>query len=139
MTRPFVPPNARWNSPFPTEGRRLPGPPPAGFAAQGCPLAISSMYTVFAESEVISHIGAGERREDIAAGVVDSVVNKVSGLCQRHGVKGQLFLTGGLCDSAYLVRRLSEKLGSPVGTHPMGRYAGALGAALIARGRKAAN
>ena len=108
-------------------------------AAQGRPLAISSMCTVFAESEVISHIGAGERREDIAAGVVDSVVNKVSGLCQRHGVKGQLFLTGGLCDSAYLVRRLSEKLGSPVGTHPMGRYAGALGAALIARGRKAAN
>ena len=108
-------------------------------AAQGRPLAISSMCTVFAESEVISHIGAGERREDIAAGVVDSVVNKVSGLCQRHGMKGQLFLTGGLCDSAYLVRRLSEKLGSPVGTHPMGRYAGALGAALIARGRKAAN
>ena len=108
-------------------------------AEKGTPLAISAMCTVFAESEVISHIGAGEKREDIAAGVVDSVVNKVSGLCQRHGVKGQLFLTGGLCDSAYLVRRLSEKLGSPVGTHPMGRYAGALGAALIARGRKAAN
>ena len=102
-------------------------------------IPITAQCTVFAESEVISHIGAGERREDIAAGVVDSVVNKVSGLCQRHGVKGQLFLTGGLCDSAYLVRRLSEKLGSPVGTHPMGRYAGALGAALIARGRKAAN
>lgn len=106
-------------------------------AAQGKPLAISSMCTVFAESEVISHIGAGERREDIAAGVVDSVVSKVASLCLRHGLSGQLFLTGGLCDSAYLVRRLSEKLGSPIQTHPMGRYAGALGAALIARGKKA--
>ena len=34
--------------------------------------------------------------------------------------------------------RLSEKLGVPVQSHPMGRYAGALGAALIARGGKKA-
>ena len=105
-------------------------------AEQGEPLAISSMCTVFAESEVISHIGAGERREDIAAGVVDSVVTKVSGLCARHTLKGDVLLTGGLCDSGYLVQRLSHKLGVPVYSDPMGRYAGALGAALIARGGK---
>lgn len=104
-------------------------------AAAGTPLAISSMCTVFAESEVISHIGAGERREDIAAGVVDSVVGKVAGLCARHPMKGELMLTGGLCDSAYLVDGLSQRLKRPVHTHPMGRYAGALGAALIARGK----
>lgn len=104
-------------------------------AEAGTPLAISSMCTVFAESEVISHIGAGERREDIAAGVVDSVVSKVAGLCARHTMAGELLLTGGLCDSAYLVDRLSHKLKLPVRTHPMGRYAGALGAALIARGK----
>ena len=105
-------------------------------AERGTPLAISSMCTVFAESEVISHIGAGERREDIAAGVVESVVTKVAGLCSRHTMKGDLLLTGGLCDSAYLAARLSDKLGAQVHTHPMGRYAGALGAALIARGGK---
>lgn len=103
-------------------------------AEQGEPLAISSMCTVFAESEVISHIGAGERREDIAAGVVDSVVTKVAGLCARHTLKGDVLLTGGLCDSAYLVQRLSLRLGVPVYSDPMGRYAGALGAALIAQG-----
>ena len=105
-------------------------------AEQGEPLAISSMCTVFAESEVISHIGAGERREDIAAGVVDSVVTKVAGLCARHTMRGDVLLTGGLCDSAYLVDRLSHKLGVKVYSDPMGRYAGALGAALIARGGK---
>ena len=63
-------------------------------AASGTPLAISSMCTVFAESEVISHIGAGERREDIAAGVVDSVVCKVAGLCARHTMAGDVLLTG---------------------------------------------
>ena len=105
-------------------------------AEQGKPLAISSMCTVFAESEVISHIGAGERREDIAAGVVDSVVSKVAGLCLRHGIRGDVLLTGGLCDCPYLAKRLGEELKAPVYTDPMGRYAGALGAALIARGRK---
>ncbi|MGM9662442.1 MAG: acyl-CoA dehydratase activase [Oscillospiraceae bacterium] len=106
-------------------------------AARGEPLAISSMCTVFAESEVISHIGAGERREDIAAGVVDSVVNKVAGLCARHSMKDSVLLTGGLCECDYLIRRLSEKIGKEIHSDPLGRYAGALGAALIARdGRK---
>ena len=105
-------------------------------AEKGESLAISSMCTVFAESEVISHIGAGERREDIAAGVVDSVVNKVGGLCLRHQIRGDVILTGGLCDCAYLVKRLSAKIKAPVHSDPMGRYAGALGAALIACGRK---
>ena len=68
--------------------------------------------------------------------MVDSVVTKVSGLCARHTLKGDVLLTGGLCDSGYLVQRLSRKLGVPVYSDPMGRYAGALGAALIARGGK---
>ena len=105
-------------------------------ASQGEPLAISSMCTVFAESEVISHIGAGEKREDIAAGVVESVVNKVAGLCSRHAVKGDVILTGGLCECTYLIERLSRKLNRSVYTNAMGRYAGALGAALIARGKR---
>ena len=105
-------------------------------AAKGTPLAISAMCTVFAESEVISHIGAGEKREDIAAGVVESVVTRVAGLCTRHGLKGEVQLTGGLCESTYLVDRLSQRLGVQVIASPMGRYAGALGAALIARGGK---
>ena len=97
------------------------------------PVPISSMCTVFAESQVISHIGSGEKRGDIAAGVVDSVASRVAGLCTRHGIRGKAALTGGLCNSPYFIQRLSEKLGVPVETHSMGRYAGALGAALIAR------
>jgi activator of 2-hydroxyglutaryl-CoA dehydratase len=41
------------------------------------------------------------------------------------------FLTGGLCEDAYLIGRLSHALGKPVVSTPMGRYAGAIGAALI--------
>ena len=104
-------------------------------AEQGAPLAISAMCTVFAESEVISHIGAGERREDIAAGIVHSVAGRVARLCERHGITGDVALTGGLCDSRYFIATLSGELGRPVASHPFARYAGALGAAIAAAGK----
>ena len=63
------------------------------------------------------------------------MVCKVAGLCARHTMTGDVLLTGGLCESTYLVKQLSQKLKRPVLTDPMGRYAGALGAALIARGK----
>ena len=102
-------------------------------AKRGEALSISAMCTVFAESEVISHIGSGRKREDIAAGVIDSVASRVGNLCKRHGITGKVKLTGGLCDSPYFLEVLSEKIGCEVGTHPMGRYAGAMGAALTAK------
>ncbi len=46
-------------------------------AASGSGVSISSMCTVFAESEVISLIGRGEKRENIAFAVVNSIVTKV--------------------------------------------------------------
>jgi predicted CoA-substrate-specific enzyme activase len=105
-------------------------------AAAGEPVAISSMCTVFAESEVIGHIGSGKHREDIAAGVIDSVASRVANLLTRYGGSGDIVLTGGLCDSPYFIRILSEKTGRNVESHPDARYAGALGAALTAAKRK---
>ena len=105
-------------------------------AEAGNPVSISAMCTVFAESEVIGHIGEGKPREDIAAGVIDSVASRVANLVTRFGIKDSLFLTGGLCDSPYFIRVLSQKMGRPVTTHPQARYAGALGAALAAAKRK---
>lgn len=105
-------------------------------AEAGTPVSISAMCTVFAESEVIGHIGEGKPREDIAAGVIDSVASRVSNLVARFGIKGDLYLTGGLCDSPYFIRVLSQKMNQTVMTHPQARYAGALGAALAAAKRK---
>ena len=100
-------------------------------AAKGNPITISSMCTVFAESEVISLIGKGTPREDIANGVVESVVNKVVSLITQ--VPGeQYFLTGGLCEDPYLLERLSIVLGASVESCSMARFAGAIGAAIMA-------
>ena len=102
-------------------------------AAAGTPVTISSMCTVFAKSEVISYIGMGQKREDIAAGIVHSVAGRVAQLAQRHGITGDVVLTGGLCESSYFLSTLAEKLGRPVRSTLDARYAGALGAALAAQ------
>ncbi|MTK11576.1 MAG: CoA activase [Clostridiaceae bacterium] len=105
-------------------------------AQEGKETTISSMCTVFAESEVISLIGSGKRREDIACGVVDSITGKVKSLCQKHSDSFNYFLTGGLSTNPYIVEKLSGKLGSTINTDKLGRYAGAIGAALMAKGIK---
>lgn len=101
-------------------------------ASQGGGTSISSMCTVFAESEVISLIGRGEKKENIAFAVVDSIVKKVGSQAGRLAVQGDVCLTGGLCEFPYLKESLSHQLGKEVHTNPDGRYAGAIGAALCA-------
>ena len=100
-------------------------------ASRGRHISISSMCTVFAESEVISLIGRGTPREDIAFGVIESVVTKVTQLIAQ--IPGETyFLTGGLCEDEYLIGRLRIALKKPVISAPMARYAGAVGAAVLA-------
>ena len=105
-------------------------------ADKGPVLPISSLCTVFAESEVINYIGEGQKREDIAAGVVDSVANKVAQLAMKKNLPDKVILTGGLSNSTYFTKILSQKLGQTVSPTEHGRYAGALGAALLAKEKK---
>ncbi|MCR5576571.1 MAG: acyl-CoA dehydratase activase [Oscillospiraceae bacterium] len=103
-------------------------------AAGGGSTSISSMCTVFAESEVISLIGRGEKRENIAFAVVDSIVKKVVSQASRIQSDAKtVCLTGGLCEFDYLLQTLSQQLGRRVVSGPDARYAGAIGAALAAR------
>ncbi|NEU05994.1 MULTISPECIES: acyl-CoA dehydratase activase [Clostridium] len=106
------------------------------FAEGGSGVTISSMCTVFAESEVISLIGSGEKKENIAFAVIDSVVNKVSSLCNKFGDGEQYYLTGGLSNCPYVVKSLGKKLGKDVKTHTLAHHAGAIGAALLAKNIK---
>lgn len=102
-------------------------------AQKGKAMPISSLCTVFAESEVINFMGEGREKEDIAAGVIDSVANKVASLCQRHRLSESVIITGGISHSIYFAKLLSLKLKIKVIPMEQGRYAGAIGAALIAR------
>ncbi len=108
-------------------------------AQQGGGVSISSMCTVFAESEVISLIGRGEKKENIAFAVVDSIVKKVASQFRRLETgTGTVCLTGGLCECAFVREALSKELHREIVTCSQGRFAGALGAAKAAMGLKTA-
>lgn len=98
-------------------------------ASKGNKISISSMCTVFAESEVISLIGQGIPREDIASGVIDSVVTKVVQLASQIPSENYI-LTGGFCENKYFLDRLSNVLGHEVESNSLSRFAGAIGAAI---------
>ncbi len=99
-------------------------------ATLGSDTTISSMCTVFAESEVISLIGKGEKRENIAFAVVDSIVRKVASQAGRLSLeRAPVYLTGGLCNIDVLPAALSRALGREVLPCPEGHFAGAVGAA----------
>jgi predicted CoA-substrate-specific enzyme activase len=99
-------------------------------------IEISSLCTVFAESEIVALAGQGESKENIAWGVLNSVAKKVS---QEYSkLKDQdrpVFLTGGLCSCTYFTELLSLRLKREVHSHPDARYAGAIGAAVLAQER----
>ena len=59
------------------------------------PATISSLCTVFAESEVISLIAKGEKRENIVAGIHASIGARVVAMAGRLGLKAPLMMTGG--------------------------------------------
>ena len=99
-------------------------------AKKGKDIELSSTCTVFAESEVVSLMGKGTKREDIASGVVNSIVSKVSKLAQKKSDDGY-FLTGGFSNNDYIMKCLEEKLDGDVQSHPDGRFAGAIGAAIL--------
>lgn len=106
-------------------------------AAAGKPLPISSLCTVFAESEIISHIGEGQPREDIAAGIVDSVAAKVAQMAGKFRSSRPYILTGGLSHIEFFADSIADKLGAAVTCSADGRFAGALGAAMLAQEKSA--
>ena len=96
------------------------------------PAAVSSTCTVFAESEVISLLSKNVPKEDIVAGVHQSIAAKACALVRRVGVGEDLTMTGGGSRDPGVVDAVSKELGIPVrvALHP--QAVGALGAALIA-------
>nr|WP_187143920.1 acyl-CoA dehydratase activase [Lactonifactor longoviformis] len=98
----------------------------------GCkPLNISSMCTVFAESEIVSLLAKGENPGDIALGVIHSVCRRTAIFAQRLKLEGDIFFSGGLSRFRIFSEVLEQYLNRPVYTSPAAQYAGALGAAVI--------
>lgn len=98
------------------------------------PAAISSICTVFAESEVISLIAKGERRENIIAGIHESIAARAWAMANRIGMVPPIVMTGGVAKNPGVVRALEMRAGTPLEVSEYPQENGAIGAALLAAG-----
>ena len=96
------------------------------------PSKISSLCTVFAESEVISLIARGEKRPDIIAGIHESIASRVSSMLARVGVQEPVMMSGGVARNAGVVDALEKKLRVKIEVSAYAQVNGAVGAALLA-------
>jgi predicted CoA-substrate-specific enzyme activase len=96
------------------------------------PAKISSLCTVFAESEVISLIAKGEKRKNIIAGIHESIGSRVAAMAGRIGLASPVMMTGGVAKNIGVVKALEGKTGKPIEVSEMAQLTGAIGAALIA-------
>jgi predicted CoA-substrate-specific enzyme activase len=97
------------------------------------PAKISSLCTVFAESEVISLIAKGEIRENIIAGIHEAIASRVSAMASRIGLTAPVMMTGVVARNSGVVRALEKAIGVPVVVSPHAQVNGAIGAACLAR------
>ncbi|MCW3981936.1 MAG: acyl-CoA dehydratase activase [Candidatus Bathyarchaeota archaeon] len=75
------------------------------------PTKISSTCTVFAESEVISHLSLGSAVEDVISGLHRSIANRVYSMACSVGFEKELAFTGGVAKNKGFVDALSRKIG----------------------------
>lgn len=97
-------------------------------------IPITAQCTVFAESEVITLVGEGKPREEIAAGIQQSVAKRCFVMAKKAGAKNAITLTGGCAKNAGLKAAIENVLRIKVielSTDP--QLMGALGAAEYAR------
>ena len=95
-------------------------------------ITISSMCTVFAESEVVSLIAQNKHTDDIVHGLNKAVAAKTASLVKRVGGEEAYMMTGGVAQNQGLVKTLEERLGTSLVISPKSQLCGALGAALFA-------
>ena len=95
-------------------------------------IRISSMCTVFAESEVTSLVAMGENRRDIALGLNRSVVKRAVGMLKRVSLKGPVFFAGGVARNRCICDLLEQAVETEIFVYENPQMVGALGAALLA-------
>ncbi|SCI91141.1 2-hydroxyglutaryl-CoA dehydratase component A [uncultured Clostridium sp.] len=101
------------------------------FAKGAKPEIISSMCTVFAESEIISLLAKNVSKESIAAGILQSIANRSKSMLSRIDILDEIAFTGGVAKCSVLVNMIEECLNKKIYIAEDTQIIGALGAAII--------
>ncbi len=96
------------------------------------PSKVSSICTVFAESEVISMIAKQHTRQNIIAGIHESAASRVAALATKVGVREPVMMTGGVAKNIGMVRALEQRLNISIMVNDSAQENGAIGAAVLA-------
>jgi len=96
------------------------------------PVRLTSVCTVFVESDILSHLAQNKKVEDILAGVHEAIATRTIGLVRRVGMDPEITFTGGVARNIGMLRALEAKLEATLNASPEAQYCGALGAALFA-------
>jgi predicted CoA-substrate-specific enzyme activase len=96
------------------------------------PVTFTTGCAVFGESEAISRVAEGISKEDILAGVHNSLANKLFALIERVGLENQCVISGGAALDVGLIKSIEGKLGVQLLVPPHPQITTALGAAIIA-------
>jgi len=99
------------------------------------PCVLSSICTVFAESEIISYLSENRAKEDIICGMNKAIAKRVINM----GIAGQIkylepvVFSGGVAKNVGVVRAIEEEIGKKVIVPAEPQITAALGAALFAK------
>ncbi len=98
---------------------------------------LNSFCTVFASTEILSHLRRGEPLAGLVRGAFASVVSRVA---EMDRLGGEVVLTGGVvAHNPTTASILGDKLGAEVKVPPNPQFTGALGAALTALAQEEKN
>ncbi|HET6350591.1 MAG TPA: acyl-CoA dehydratase activase [Coriobacteriia bacterium] len=95
-------------------------------------IAISSMCTVFAESEVTGLVHRGEDRAAISRGLHEAIAKRTVSSLKRIGARGPLVFAGGVANNRAMVELVRRSFGGEVVVPEHAQIVGAYGAALSA-------
>jgi len=96
------------------------------------PVRLTSVCTVFVESDIMSYLAQRKTIEDILGGVHKAIATRTMALVRRVGVEDEVTFTGGVARNTGMVRALEALLGRSINVSPEAHFMGALGAALFA-------
>jgi len=94
------------------------------------PMRLSSMCTVFAESEVIGLLSRGCPVPDIVAGIHDAIARRTVSLASRLTLAPIMVFTGGVSANSDIVARVSQMISLDITVPEHAEFSGAIGAVL---------
>ena len=72
------------------------------------PVRLTTVCTVFVESDIMSYLAQGKKTEDILGGVHSAIAARTISLIRRVGIEPEITFTGGVSRNLGMVRALEE-------------------------------